>query len=91
MVPSAGATTFPPALFSTTIQTQTLQMGKVHFGVVLGWSVVQSMVIWFVCNRIACADGPDTKGIDLYSMCCVTGYGMVPLILHAALALVVRK
>lgn len=66
-------------------------MGKVHFGVVLGWSVVQSVVIYFVINQISSTEGAEGKGLDLYSCCCVTGYGMVPLILHAAAALVIRK
>jgi hypothetical protein len=66
-------------------------MGKVHFGVVLGWSVVQSMVIYFVVNQIVSNENSEHKGLDLYSCCCITGYGMVPLILHAAAALVLRK
>lgn len=78
-------------------------MGKVHFGVVLGWSVLQSTVLYFIVNQIAGSSGggmsgggggavdSDTKGLDLYSCCCVTGYGLLPLILHAAAVLLIRK
>jgi hypothetical protein len=66
-------------------------MGRVHFGVLLGWSVAQSVVVYFVANQVASNDGSGQRGLDLYSCCCVTGYGMVPLILvNLALLLVPR-
>ena len=33
--------------------TVLLQAGKLHFGVILGWSVVGSMGVWFVVNNMA--------------------------------------
>lgn len=27
-------------------------MGKLHFGIVLGWSVVHSAVLWFLVNQV---------------------------------------
>lgn len=66
-------------------------MGKVHFGVILGWSVAQSVVVYFVANQVASNDGSGQRGLDLYSCCCVTGYGMVPLILVSAALLLVPK
>lgn len=30
----------------------TAQMGKLHFGIILGWSVVHSMVLWFLVNNV---------------------------------------
>lgn len=66
-------------------------MGKVHFGVILGWSVAQSVVLYFVANQVASNDGSVQGGLDLYTCCCVTGYGMVPLILVSAALLLVPK
>lgn len=57
-----------------------LQMGKVHFGVLLGWSVVQSVVLWFMVNQIASNEAAEHRALDLYSCCCIVGYGMVPLL-----------
>lgn len=78
-------------------------MGRVHFGVILGWSVAQSLVVYFVANSIAGNDGggngsgggpsssSQQRPLDLYSCCCVTGYGMVPLIVVSALLLLVPR
>ena len=33
--------------------TVLLQAGKLHFGVILGWSVVGSIGIWFVVTNLA--------------------------------------
>lgn len=68
-----------------------LLMGKVHFGVILGWSVAQSVVVYFVVNQVASNDASVQGGLDLYSCCCVSGYGMVPLILVSAALLLVPK
>lgn len=57
-----------------------VQMGKVHFGVLLGWSVVQSIVLWFMVNQIASNEAAEHRALDLYSCCCIVGYGMVPLL-----------
>jgi hypothetical protein len=57
-----------------------MQMGKVHFGVLLGWSVVQSIVLWFMVNQIASNEAAEHRALDLYSCCCIVGYGMVPLL-----------
>jgi hypothetical protein len=67
------------------------QMGKVHFGVILGWSVAQSVIVYFVANQVASNDGSLPGGLDLYNCCCVTGYGMVPLILVSAALLLVPR
>ncbi|KIZ06690.1 hypothetical protein MNEG_1267 [Monoraphidium neglectum] len=68
-----------------------LLMGKVHFGVILGWSVAQSVIVYFVANQVASNDGSLPGGLDLYNCCCVTGYGMVPLILVSAALLLVPR
>ncbi len=36
------------------------QKGKLHFGVILGWSVVHSALLWFLVNQVRCwvCNGP---------------------------------
>ncbi|KAF8069527.1 yipf5 [Scenedesmus sp. PABB004] len=58
-----------------------LLLGKMHFGVLLGWSAVQSGVLWFVVNQIASNEASEHRALDLYSCCCIVGYGLLPLIL----------
>lgn len=59
-----------------------LLVGKLHFGYILGWTVVGSILIWFVLSSIA---GQEAQGrsLDLYACCCVLGYAQLPLVLHA--------
>ena len=66
-------------------------MGKVHFGIILGWSVVQSFVLYFVVNQIASNEACEHRALDLYSCCCITGYGMVPIILFSVAVLLIPK
>jgi len=101
-----------------------LLAGKVHFGVVLGWGVLQSVAVWFVAHQLrggsAVAGGADggggagysgvgggaygrphpggqqqdpnaPSGLDLYSLCCVTGYCMLPVLMLSAAALLVPR
>lgn len=69
------------------------QTGKLHFGVVLGWSVVGSMVLWFVANNVGggSADAPDGGAPGLYDCCCLLGYCLLPLIAHALASLLIPK
>ncbi len=66
-------------------------MGKIHFGVILGWSVVHSAVLWYVVNQLAGAEASESKGLDLYSVCCVVGYCMVPLVVYSAVSLLIPR
>eukprot|EP00775_Hariotina_reticulata_P010855 gene10855-11009_t len=68
-----------------------LLLGKVHFGVLLGWSVVQSILLWFVVNQIASNEAAEHRALDLYSCCCIVGYGMVPLIFLSIAVLLTPK
>ena len=68
-----------------------LQMGKIHFGVILGWSVVHSSVLWLIVNQLAGAEAAEAKGLDLYSICCVVGYCMVPLVVYSAVSLLIPR
>ena len=69
------------------------QTGKLHFGVVLGWSVVGSTVLWFVANNIGggTVDVPDGGAPGLYDCCCLLGYCLLPLIAHALTSLLIPK
>ena len=67
-------------------------MGKMHFGVILGWSVVHSAVLWFILNQLAGGtEAAESKGLDLYSTCCVVGYSMVPLVVYSAVSLLLPR
>jgi hypothetical protein len=66
-------------------------MGKVHFGVLLGWGVVQSCALYFVANQVGASRALEHRGLDLYAACCVTGYGLVPLVAASAGLLLVPK
>lgn len=59
-----------------------LLVGKLHFGYILGWTVVGSGLIWFILSSIAGSD-PQSKNLDLYSCCCLLGYALLPMVLHA--------
>lgn len=64
-------------------------MGKLHFGVILGWSVVAASVLSFVVNQLAGHDNPDSQAIVLYSCCCLMGYCLIPTVVLSAIALLV--
>ena len=62
-----------------------------HFGVVLGWSVLQSLLLHFIVNQVASGESPEGRPLDLYSCCCISGYGMVPLCVLSVLLLLLPK
>lgn len=66
-------------------------MGKIHFGVLLGWTLVQSIVLWFIVNQISSSEAAEHRSLDLYSCCCIVGYGLVPLIVLSATVLLLPK
>ena len=50
------------------------QTGKLHFGIILGWSVVHSAVLWLIVNQLVGPGAEANSGLDLYSVCCVVGH-----------------
>lgn len=62
-------------------------MGKLHVGIILGWSVLQALALYYVSNQLA----GDSKALDLYSACCIVGYGMLPLCLYSGVALLLPR
>mmetsp|Transcript_46720 Transcript_46720/g.119222 ORF Transcript_46720/g.119222 Transcript_46720/m.119222 type:complete len:244 (+) Transcript_46720:227-958(+) len=78
-----------PLLFVLLLSSLHLLTGRLHFGVILGWSVLGSGAIWWVTSLLSGIDS--STRIDLYNTCCLLGYGMLPLCLFAALAVVVPR
>lgn len=67
------------------------QMGRLHFGIILGWSVVHSMVLYFIVTQLAGVDVSEAKGLDLYSVCCLVGYCMLPICAQSAACLFIPR
>lgn len=79
-----------PLIFLAALGFAHLLVGKLHFGYILGWTVVGSLLIWFVVTSMAGLD-PDLKNGDAYSACCTVGYAILPLVFHAAIALLLPR
>ncbi|CAK0785761.1 hypothetical protein CVIRNUC_008972 [Coccomyxa viridis] len=81
-----------PLLFTTLLSAVHLLTGKLHFGVVLGWSVVGSAAVWFVVSNLA-GPGAHHQGgpPGIYDCCCLLGYCMLPMLAHALLSILVPK
>ena len=54
--------------------------GKVHFGIILGWSVLAAFALWFVAKNIAGDAAEHSISCDLYSCYCVLGYCLLPMV-----------
>eukprot|EP00803_Ostreobium_quekettii_P002735 evm.model.scf_1534.2 EVM.evm.TU.scf_1534.2 scf_1534:5625-7995(+) len=78
-----------PLMFAALLGGLHLLMGKLHFGVILGWSVVASAVLFFVVNQLAGHGNPDSQSLVLYNCCCLMGYCLIPTVLLSAFALLV--
>lgn len=59
-----------PLLLAAALGFLHLLMGKLHFGVILGWTVVASLAISWVASLIA---GPAVRAVDVYSCSCLLG------------------
>ena len=81
-----------PIIFMSVFAMAHLLVGKLHFGYILGWTVVGSVLLWFILSSIASGNDDDNdqecrKSLDLYSCCSIVGYSLLPLVMHAALSL----
>lgn len=64
--------------------------GKVHFGIILGWSVLSAIVLWFVVKNIS-GDSADTRSCNLGSCYSVLGYALLPMVLFSILSVLLPK
>lgn len=64
--------------------------GKVHFGIILGWSVCAAIALWFVAKNIA-GDSPDVHACDLYSCYCVLGYCLLPMVAFSIFSILLPR
>jgi len=80
-----------PLLFSTILGiSHLLWHGKVHFGIILGWSVLAAIALWFVAKNIA-GDSPDVGACDLYSCYCVLGYCLLPMVAFSIFSIFIPR
>ncbi len=99
---SADATSLDlggPIIFMSIFAMCHLLVGKLHFGYILGWMVMGSVLLWFILSSMAAGgsedgyeryddgQGGDSHRLDLYSCCSIVGYSLLPLVLHAGLSL----
>ena len=85
-----------PIIFLALFASCHLLVGKLHFGYILGWTVVGSILLWFILSQMAASgdqqqfadDGDGNRNdLDLYSCCSIVGYSLLPLVVHAGLSL----
>lgn len=68
-----------PFLFCILFGLAQLLSGKVHFGVILGWTSVASVFLYLVFNLLAGRNG----NLDLYRCVSILGYSLVPIVLFS--------
>lgn len=74
-----------PFLFCIMLGLAQLLSGKVHFGVILGWTSVASVFLYMVYNLLAGRNG----NLDLYRCVSLVGYSLVPVVLFSMLSIFV--
>jgi protein YIPF5/7 len=77
-----------PLLFAASLATIHLMHGKLHFGVLFGWSVVAFMLFWFTVHQLAGHGAQSQKEcIDLYNCSGCLGYCLLPMIVANVIGL----
>lgn len=80
-----------PLLFSAVLAaSHLLWQGKVHFGIILGWSVLSAIVLWFVVKNIS-GDSTESRACNLGSCYSVLGYALLPMVLFSILSVLIPK
>ncbi|PIN24517.1 Rab GTPase interacting factor, Golgi membrane protein [Handroanthus impetiginosus] len=72
-----------PFLFLMAFGLFQLLAGKLHFGIILGWVTIASMVLYVVFNMLAGKNG----NLDMYKCLSLIGYCMLPIVMLSALSL----
>lgn len=70
-----------PVMFAACLATLHLLYGKLHFGVIFGWSIVAFTLFWFTVHQLA-GHGPQSEKevIDLYNCSACLGYCLLPML-----------
>ena len=70
-----------PLIFAASLAALHLLHGKLHFGVILGWSAVSYTVFWFIVHQLAGLGSQSNKEcIDLYNCSACLGYCLLPML-----------
>lgn len=72
-----------PFLFCVLFGLAQLLSGKVHFGVILGWTSIASVFLYLVYNLLAGRNG----NLDLYRCVSILGYSLVPIVLFSTVSI----
>jgi hypothetical protein len=74
-----------PIIFCVLFGVCQLLAGKLHFGVILGWTTLASLFLYMVFNLLAGKNG----SLDLYRCVSLVGYCLIPMVLFSALSIFV--
>lgn len=76
-----------PVLIAASLATIHLLSGKLHFGVIFGWSIMAFTLFWFTVHQLAGNYGQaDKEVIDLYNCSACLGYCLLPMVVANVLA-----
>jgi protein YIPF5/7 len=74
-----------PLLFAAALAAMHLLYGKMHFGLILGWSVLSCTIFWFIVHQLAgLGVQSDKECIDLYNCSACLGYCLLPMVVMNA-------
>ncbi|KAJ9546160.1 hypothetical protein OSB04_025867 [Centaurea solstitialis] len=76
-----------PILFIMAFGLFQLLAGKLHFGIIFGWTTVASLFLYVVFNMLAGRNG----NLDLYRCLSLIGYCMLPIVMLSAVSLFVPQ
>ncbi|KAA8539145.1 hypothetical protein F0562_025837 [Nyssa sinensis] len=76
-----------PFLFLMAFGLFQLLVGKLHFGIILGWVTVAALFLYVVFNMLAGRNG----NLDLYRCLSLIGYCMLPIVILSAISLFVPQ
>eukprot|EP00898_Chlorokybus_atmophyticus_P009228 jgi/Chlat1/935/Chrsp108S01427 len=74
-----------PLMFCLLFGACQLLLGKLHFGYILGWGVLGSLLIYALFNLLA----GQGSGVDLYRCTSVAGYCLLPMALFSSITALV--
>lgn len=72
-----------PILFYMLFGLCQLLGGKVHFGVILGWTTLASLFLYTIFNLLAGKNG----SLDFYRCVSLVGYCLIPMVLLSAFSI----